>query len=246
MYRVMIIDDEPTARKLLISSVEWEKYNMEIVGEAANGIEAINVIDDMRPDLAFVDISMPFMNGIEFTNLATKRYDNLKIIILTAFDEFEYARQCIGLPVLDYILKPITREEIGEAVAKAKIKLDEQRALMVDESFVEDNSEIENSSIEMIKNYIRNNYTDSTINLTSVAMQFGFNTSYLSRKFKQETGKSFVNFLTECRMEKAIEFANRNEKMFFAANQVGIPDPNYFSRCFKKYTGISYSEYGKN
>lgn len=246
MYRVMIIDDEPTARKLLISSVDWEKYNMEIVGEAANGIEAINVIDDMRPDLAFVDISMPFMNGIEFTNLATKRYVNLKIIILTAFDEFEYARQCIGLPVLDYILKPITREEIGEAVANAKTKLDELVHTEDDEAFEDDNSEIESSSIEMIKNYIRSNYTDSTLNLTSVSMQFGFNTSYLSRKFKQETGKSFVTFLTECRMEKAIELALKNEKMFFTANQVGIPDPNYFSRCFKKYTGVSYSEYGKN
>ena len=74
MYRVMLIDDEQSARSLLRESIDWASLDMEVVGEAASGIEAINVIDDFRPDLAFVDISMPFMNGIEFTELATKRY----------------------------------------------------------------------------------------------------------------------------------------------------------------------------
>ena len=93
MYRVMIIDDEQAARKLMRASVNWESLNMEVVGEAASGIEAINVIDEMKPDIAFVDISMPFMDGIEFTELATKRYPRLIIIIMTAIDQFEYARK---------------------------------------------------------------------------------------------------------------------------------------------------------
>lgn len=91
--------------------------------------------------------------------------------------------------------------------------------------------------------YLRDNFTNSNINLTSVAQYFGFNPCYLSRKFKQELGKSFIEFMIECRMECAIKLARKNEKMFCAANAVGIPDPNYFGRCFKKYTGISYSEY---
>ena len=65
MYKVMIIDDEASARKLMHNSIDWESVNMQVVGEAASGIEAINTIDEIRPDLAFVDISMPFMNGIE-------------------------------------------------------------------------------------------------------------------------------------------------------------------------------------
>jgi YesN/AraC family two-component response regulator len=76
-----------------------------------------------------------------------------------------------------------------------------------------------------------------------VAQTFGFSASYLSRKFKQETGKNFVEFLTECRMNAAMKLAQTNMKMFNASNEVGIPDPNYFGRCFKKYTGMSYSEY---
>jgi len=83
MYRVMIIDDEMSARRLLQASIDWQSLDMELVGEAASGIEAINIIDELRPDIAFVDISMPFMNGIEFTQIATERYSDLEIIILT-------------------------------------------------------------------------------------------------------------------------------------------------------------------
>lgn len=237
MYRVMIIDDEVSARSLLRESINWESVGMEVVGEAASGIEAINVIDDYRPDIAFVDISMPFMNGIEFTEIATKRYPDLKIIIMTAFDDFEYARKCIRLPVFDYMLKPFVRAEVEENLLRLKAILDK----MVKRE--EPSGEIDNSGIGQIKKYIEDNYTDSKLNLTSVAQNFGFSSSYLSRKFKQETGKNFIEYLTECRMKKATELALTNMKMFCASNEVGIPDPNYFGRCFKKYTGLSYSEY---
>ncbi len=238
MFRVMLIDDEEAVRLLLRNSIAWEQHDMEVVGEAASGIEAINTIDEIKPDLALVDISMPFMNGIEFTRLAVERYPNLRIIILTAFDQFEYARQCIGLPVLEYMLKPIVRAEINDTLQRIRPTLAALKAKNTEEE-----AEIGSQSVQKIRRYIERNYTDPSINLTSVAHQFGFNPSYLSRKFKNETGRSFVEFLTECRMEKAIELAGGNEKMFCTATAVGIPDPNYFGRCFKKYTGRNYSEY---
>lgn len=237
MYRVMLIDDEQSARSLLREAINWKSLDMEVIGEAASGIEAINVIDDMRPDIAFVDISMPFMNGIEFTEIATKRYPQLQIIIMTAFDEFEYARQCVRLPVFDYMLKPFVRAEVQENLQRLKDILDKT----IRET--EPVEEIEPSSIEQIKKFIEENYTDSKLNLTSVAMIFGFSSSYLSRKFKQDVGKNFVEYLTECRMKRACELAKKNMKMFCTSAEVGIPDPNYFGRCFKKYTGQSYSEY---
>ncbi len=238
MYRVMIIDDEMSARRLLQASIDWKALEMEVVGEAASGIEAINTIDELRPDIVFVDISMPFMNGIEFTRIATERYTDLVIIILTGFDDFEYARQCVRLPVVEYMLKPFVRHEVTEVLTRIKEKLDSHQAHT--QAIARD---ITPTDIEQIMLYISNNFTDSNINLTSVAQHFGFNPSYLSRKFKQETGKSFVEFLNKCRMERAIELTVTSKKMFCTANAVGIPDPNYFGRCFKKYTGISYSEY---
>ena len=241
-YRVMLIDDEQSARRLMQASINWESLNMEVVGEAASGIEAINVIDEMKPDIAFVDISMPFMNGIEFTEVATARYPKLVIIIMTALDQFEYARKCVSLPVFEYMLKPMVRSEITTVLERVKKRLDETLDIE-GESESMNGPEMEQSTMEQIKKFIETSYTDSKINLASVAEQFGFSASYLSRKFKQETGKNFVEYLTECRMEKAMRLAEAGKKMFQASAEVGVPDPNYFGRCFKKYAGMSYSEY---
>lgn len=237
MFRVMLIDDEEPTRLLLKESIDWESLGLEVAGEAGSGIEAINKIDEVRPHIAFVDICMPFMDGIEFSRLAASRYPNLKIIILTAFDEFEYARQCIGLTVCGYILKPIVRMEIYEVLKKTMQSIQEPARE------AEEYREIEPSAISRIVKYVEEHYTDSSLNLTSIAQAFGFNPSYLSRRFKAETGSSFIEHLTECRMKKAIVLARENEKMFCTATAVGIPDPNYFGRCFKKFTGSTYSEY---
>ncbi|MBR1440250.1 MAG: response regulator [Lachnospiraceae bacterium] len=243
-YRVMLIDDEQSARNLMRGSIDWESLNMEVVGEAASGIEAINVIDDMRPDIAFVDISMPFMNGIEFTEVITGRYPWLQIIIMTAMDQFEYARKCVSLPVFEYMLKPIVRSEIRTTLEKLKTRMDADRLCDRDpwgESGTD--RETDEDTMEKLRRYIEQHYTDSKLNLSFIAQEFGFSSSYLSRKFKQETGKNFVEYLTELRMKRAEDMAKKGIKMFKTSAEVGIPDPNYFGRCFKKYTGISYSDY---
>ncbi|MBR6382058.1 MAG: response regulator [Lachnospiraceae bacterium] len=241
VFRVLIIDDEESARKLLRASIPWQDLNMEVVGEAASGIEAINVIDDLKPDLAFVDISMPFMDGIEFTKVATDRYPNLVIIIMTAIDQFEYARKCVSLPVFEYMLKPMVRAEITQVLERVREKLSALPDAWEEER--EEGTAPEADSIETIRAFIDEHYTDSQLNLTFVAQHFGFSASYLSRKFKQETGTGFAAYLTDLRMKRAMQLAATNLKMFRAADEVGIPDPNYFGRCFKKYTGVSYSDY---
>ena len=127
MYRVMIIDDEKALRNLLKASVDWQEMGLEVVGEAASGIEAINIIDKLRPDIIFVDIRMPFMDGIEFSKIALKRYRQMKIIILTAFDEFEYAKEAVHLEIKEYMLKPISATELSDSLVKLKNTLDKER-----------------------------------------------------------------------------------------------------------------------
>ena len=244
--RVMIIDDEESARKLMRAAIKWDELGMEVVGEAASGIEAINIIDDLKPDIAFVDISMPFMDGIEFTETATARYPHLTIIIMTAIDQFEYARKCVSLPVFEYMLKPMVRDEITKVLQRAREKLMKEADYWEDsKNDMDGDALLEGSTTEAIKKYLDDNFADSKLNLASMAQQFGFSSSYLSRKFKQDTGKKFVEYLNELRMEKARDYAKKGTKMYVAAAEVGIPDPNYFSRCFKKYTGMSYSDYMK-
>lgn len=238
MYKVMIIDDEKSVRTLLKNTVDWNKYGLEVCGEASSGIEAINTIDDLRPDIVFVDIKMPFMDGIEFSQLAIEQYPRLKIIVLTAMNEFEYARKCVGIGVREYLTKPIVRTDVNETLQRIVNELDERGP----EEPVIHEKPASVGSMSKICDYIRMNYSNSEINLTYAANKFGFNASYLSRRFKEETGMTFIDYLTRCRMEKAIEYAGMQEQMYITAKKVGIPDPNYFSKCFKKYTGKSYTE----
>lgn len=240
MYKVMIIDDEAAIRKLLRATIEWQKLDMEIAGEAASGIEAINTIDEIRPDICFVDIRMPFMDGIEFSRLAIKRYPMLKVIILTAYDEFEYARECIGIGVADYQLKPIVKKDIYELLSRIKDNLDKEDRSEVQEKVCDSGSD---KLINKIEEYIKQNYFVTDLNLAKVALEFGFNASYLSRKFKYENGINFVDFLFSIRMEEAKKLAREGKPMYQTASEVGIPDPNYFSKCFKKYVDVTYSDY---
>ena len=241
MYKVMIIDDERAIRNLLKITIQNQELELEITGEASSGIEAINTIDSVKPDIAFVDIRMPFMDGIEFSKLAITRYPKLKIIILTAYDDFEYARSCIGIGISAYLLKPISRTEIRDTLLKVIEQL-QSECPVEDEDILKEN----NCSITKIKEYISKNYMEPDINLTSIAQQFCFNTCYLSRMFKQKTGMGLSDYLMKCRMEKAIVYAKKGMLMYLTAKEVGIPDPNYFSKCFKKYTGKLYSEYSRS
>ncbi len=240
MYRVMIIDDEISVRKLLKGMIPWSKFNMEVVGEAASGIEAINTIDDLRPDVCFVDIRMPFMNGMEFSKLAIERYPQMKIIILTAYEEFEYARECVGIGVADYQVKPIVEAEIIASLTRIQHILDERTP---EGEIVKEES---SSSTERVIQYLEEYYQLPDLNLTKVAMELGFNRSYLSRRFKQDTGSNFIDYLFQLRMNEAKRLAQSDKALYQIATIVGVPDPNYFGKCFKKYVGVTFSVYKQN
>lgn len=240
MYRVMLVDDEIRLRNLLKKIIDWSSFHMQIAGEAGSGIEAINTIDEIRPDIIFVDIRMPFMDGIEFSKLAMKRYPQMKIIILTAHDDFSYAKECIGIGVAAYLLKPIIRGDIIETLNN--VKEDLERNAQPEDTFPEDGSR----SIlgpDKLHIYIEKNYKDANLNLTSAANDFGFNASYFSRKFTELMGKSFIEYLTKYRIDQSCIMAEQGMLMYITSKEVGIPDPNYFGKCFKKQKQISYSEY---
>lgn len=240
----MIIDDEKAIRSLLKVAIQWDAFQLYVAGEAESGIEAINIIDDIQPDIIFVDIRMPFMDGIEFSRLAMKRYPDLKIIILTAFSDFDYARQCVGIGICDYMLKPIVKADIQDKLSLIVKELDKRPVKEFQEELKEEVIE-GNTHIFNIKKYIQNNYNNAEMNLTAIAQSFSFNPSYLSRMFKAEAGISMIDYITKIRMERAMQCAKEGTLMYQTAKLVGIPDPNYFGKCFKKYTDYVYTDYVK-
>ena len=122
--KVLIVDDEYLIRNLLKLRINWDEYGMTVVGEASNAREALDMIDEYMPDIIFTDICMPYMDGIEFSKIALERYPDIKILILTGHDEFEYARRSIKIGVSDFILKPINVNEIEKSLLKLKKKIE--------------------------------------------------------------------------------------------------------------------------
>ena len=121
MIRVLIVDDEPFIRQGLKILINWEQYGYEIVGEAANGIEAIKELETKDVDLLIVDIKMPEMNGIELIEYVRENIlTEVKIIVLSGYYEFEYAKKAIKCNVTDYILKPIQRDELVKVLNSFK------------------------------------------------------------------------------------------------------------------------------
>lgn len=129
MYKVILVDDEAIIREGLKSRIDWEAYGFELVGDYANGLEAQVAIVADPPDLIISDICMPFVDGLELAEFVQQHHPDTKMIILTGFDEFEYARRAIRLKVSDFILKPVTAKEIRELLKQIKLEMDEDHQL---------------------------------------------------------------------------------------------------------------------
>lgn len=127
-YRVLMVDDEEDIRVGIIRKIEWESLGFSLVGEAENGQEALELAEQLRPDVVLSDIKMPFMDGLSLCKILTERLPASKFVIFSGFDDFEYAKQAVGMNISQYILKPINAPELSDILRKLKAQLDEERA----------------------------------------------------------------------------------------------------------------------
>lgn len=114
MLKILLVDDEKYAIEGLISMLDWNRFQGELTGTASSGEEAVALMETLIPDVIISDIKMGGMNGIDLARIVHEKNENIQMILLTAHGEFEFARQAIQYGVIDYILKPITREKIGQ------------------------------------------------------------------------------------------------------------------------------------
>lgn len=396
MFKLMIADDESRIRRGLRNALDWKEFGIEVVGEAEDGEVALKLAEETSPDIIFLDICMPFLNGLDLISKLNAVDRSCIIIIITGHDEFEYLQQSIKLKIFDYILKPVNKENLRDAVKRAIVELTkagEKRNylnwinnqldanivtlrqafvnnwLNGDISFEKIVSELNflrisignNVGIILIKvldrfnteivskkwdsrnlnfaiiniahevleefepifnysdnddniiivfhinnnsewfsigavieekistylrfnilleqrkvvngivgikptyksmvnvinkksmlkpivllalKYIDSNYFLNDLSLEILADQFNTNPSYLSRMIKQETGLSFIDYLTNLRIKKAIFIMDDpTMKIYQVAEMVGYSNQHYFCKAFKKVTGISPTEY---
>nr|WP_256217415.1 response regulator transcription factor [Paenibacillus sp. OV219] len=134
---MMIVDDEAVVRRGLKNTIRWEEHGFQLIGDYANGRDAWHEIELEQPDLVISDISMPYMDGLELAGLITSNFPDIKVIILTGYDEFEYAQQAVRLKVSDFLLKPITAMEIRTLLNKVRAEMDEEMKIREDLSMLQ-------------------------------------------------------------------------------------------------------------
>ena len=125
--KVFLVDDEVVIREGIRESFPWDDTPYTLVGEAPDGEMAIPMIRDTNPDIVITDIKMPFMDGIDLCKVLRTQMPWIGIIILSGYDEFEYARQCLQLGVREYLLKPIDSEDLRKALDKLRVQLEEEK-----------------------------------------------------------------------------------------------------------------------
>lgn len=128
MYRLMLVDDEEDVREGVTQEIDWLSHGFEVVGKAENGKEAMELIERLVPDVVVTDIKMPFMDGLELSAWMKDKYPTVKIIILSGFDEFEYAQKAVKLQVDEYVLKPFSTQELVQVLLKVKARIEEEVA----------------------------------------------------------------------------------------------------------------------
>ena len=126
MYSVVLADDEPLIIKGLLKMVDWEQLNAEVVGTAKNGQQLIEQIQRLAPDIIISDISMPKQSGIDVVRYIKENGLRSKVIFLSAYQEFDYAKQALKYGVVEYLLKPVAKDELEGAVVKAKEALEDK------------------------------------------------------------------------------------------------------------------------
>lgn len=242
MIQVLIADDEKIIREGLKHQLEESGIEIESIFLASNGLEALELIEKHRPEILLLDINMPVKNGLEIIEDAMKINPLAKIILISGYDEFQYAQKAISLGVSDYLLKPVNIATLKNTVSKA---VGQYQNRLWEVSQLNRNKEEQETSLEELIPYIKAHFTDSSISLSTLAEHFHVSDAYLSRLIRKQCGNSFSDLLLQLRMElaKSLLEDHHTHMIYEVATLVGYSSQHYFCRMFKEYTGVSPTDY---
>ena len=359
MLKIYFVEDDAAIRESIIRNVKWEQHGYEFAGQAPDGEIAYSEIQTIRPDVIITDLKMPFMDGLELSRLIRKEMPEVKIIILTGYNDFDYVFDALNMGVAKYLLKPVTPEALVETIVDMRdLVLRERELDAQNKRYLEEVADLSNlnisrveritlekflrsglandvanmvdnlverignqymqsflfrqyividihflvteflagigidstliyehlgelqkqasglktlsdtrdyliklittvlklrneavnkrydSSVEKAQAYILENYGSDDISLNAVSKFVNLSPTHFSMIFTRESGKTFTEFLTETRIEKAKELLLCTPKRSSEiAYEVGFRDSHYFSYVFKKVTGFSPREF---
>ena len=197
---------------------------------------ARDLLDKYQPELLITDIRMPKISGLDLCRHIFERKYSTKVMILSGYGEFEYAKQAIQYGVSEYLLKPILKEEFEEILEKM---LERHFAMQKEQQEKEKTGDV----IFEVENYIKENI-ESDLSLELLASVVHLNPSYLSRYFKESTGENLSNYVTRCKMEKAAWLLdNTEQKINEIMLQLGYQKSQHFAKIFREQYGVSPKDY---
>lgn len=237
--RVLLVDDEIMIREGFKRLFDWDGHDCEVVGEAADGMEALTKIDSLQPDIAIMDINIPIMNGFKVIQLARIKHPDMAFVIVSGYDDFAYCREALRLQITDYILKPVNYEEFGTCIDNLKIALFRRQPVRPEERQ-------EERPIQSIARYLQEHLAED-VSLSVLAEEFHMSAQYISQLFKSEIGVNFLAYLTNIRMERAKNLLLSTPlSIAEVSEQAGYGDYRVFTKAFKKSEGITPSQYRRD
>ncbi len=255
MIRTVIIDDEKWVIRSLIASL-GHPDDIEIIGEFGDGISGMAFLREEKPDLAFVDVRLPGMTGLEILQTARKEGLPTIFIVISGYAEFSYAQNAMLNSAIGYCLKPFSRRELTEALDKARDILAQEKEDGTQAGSPRDAAPVpsapipeaaaRNRTVSRMAEYIQDHYMDD-ISIQTLADLCAINANYAGQLFRQKTGRTFSSYLTQIRIDHAVPLLRDTDMpISLVAASVGYQDYFYFAKVFKKVTGRTPSSYRKD
>jgi len=248
VIKVIVVDDEYIVRKGLMATVNWKKFNMEVVADATNGQKGWEMFIEHTPEVVITDIVMPEQNGIELARKIKQTAPDTKILLLSCHRDFEYAQEGIKLGASGYILKTAFQDhefeeylkQFADEIQKSEDKEQdtngtEDLTYGVDEKWPEPIQK----AVQLITKDLSKSYSS-----VDVAYEVGLSRSHFSTLFSKSVGESFHTFTEKLKLNAACDLLQTTSlTLQEIGEKVGVHDGKYFSKWFKKCTGNTPSDY---
>lgn len=254
MYKLFIVDDEPSIGEYLTAKISSVNERWSVSGTADNGLEALQIIKNHPADLVITDIKMPVMDGITMCEKIKDIYPDQNFVILSGYDDFSYAQKAIGLGIKGYLLKPVKMPALTELLDRLADEIHTSREKdsayntlkKLLPSLPEKKENDEKNLVQETIEFIQSHFTEP-ITLKQIADVVNVSPNYLSRLFHETMGESYIKYITSARMNYAAMLLkdNPNEKILNIADKVGYYNLKHFNYVFKNYYKVTPSEYQK-
>jgi len=251
MYSVVIIEDSVLLRRGMILTFNWRAMNCYVAGESDNGEDGLALIRELSPDIVITDIRMPGMDGLEMIETLRACGNEAVCIVVSAYNEFDYAQRAIRFGVAEFLVKPFEMSELCRALQSAAKRVDRIRqAQQIDEKkivlfgdYLAEEGDLKGKYAEQAVAFIKEHYAEN-IGIADIADALSMSESHLSRVFKESMGYTLGEYLVNYRISVACEILpDVNLRISEVASRIGYNDQRYFSVVFKRIVGMTPNAY---